>query len=90
MREADIQSSIIKHLTKGGWLCVKLIQTNLNGICDLMCLRDGKTIFIEVKQPGKKPTELQQYRIEQLHKKGFEAICATSLQDVVNFFALAC
>lgn len=90
MRESLIQSSIISYLTKRGWLVVKLIQTNMNGTPDLMALKDGKTVFIEVKQPGKKPNDLQAYRIEKLNKAGFEAFCATSLQDVSNFFALTC
>jgi Holliday junction resolvase len=90
MRESDIQKSIINHLTKEGWICIKLIQTNWNGIPDLMVLKNSRTVFIEVKQPGKKPNDLQQYRIEKLHKAGFEAFCATSLQDVVNFFSALC
>jgi len=32
-----------------GWTVVKLIQTNHNGMPDLMCLKQGKTFFIEVK-----------------------------------------
>jgi Holliday junction resolvase len=90
MRESIIQRQIITWLTNSGWMPIKLIQTNLNGIPDLMALKDSRTVFIEVKQPGKKPNDLQQYRIEKLHKAGFEAFCATSLQDVVNFFALIC
>lgn len=87
MREADIQRKIITYLTKEGWICLKLIQTNLNGIPDLVCLKDGRSVFIEVKQPGKKPNDLQQYRIEKLHKAGFEAIVATSLDDVSFFMS---
>lgn len=90
MREALIQSQIKKYLEANGWLVIKLIQTTMNGIPDLMALKDGRTVFIEVKQPGKKPTDLQQYRIEKLHKQGFEAFTATSVREVVNFFALAC
>jgi Holliday junction resolvase len=89
MREAIIQSQIKRYLEVNGWMVIKLIQTSVNGIPDLMALRNGRTIFIEVKQPGKKPSDLQQYRIEKLHKQGFEAICATSLQDVESFFSSA-
>jgi Holliday junction resolvase len=85
MREALIQSQIKKYLESNGWLVIKLIQTTMNGIPDLMALKSGRTVFIEVKQPGKKPTDLQQYRIEKLHKNGFEAFCATSLKDVELF-----
>jgi Holliday junction resolvase len=86
MRESNIQTSIKKYLETNGWMVIKLIQTSVNGIPDLMCLKNGRTVFIEVKQPGKKPTDLQQYRIEKLHKNGFEAFVVTSLQEVKTFF----
>jgi hypothetical protein len=47
-------------------------------------------VFIEVKQPGKKPNDLQKYRIEKLQKQGFAAITAMSVSDVSNFFASTC
>ena len=55
-----------------GYLVVKLINTNCNGIPDLMCLKDGKAIFIEVKQPTGVLSELQKLRIKQLKGLGFE------------------
>ena len=37
-----------------------------------MCLRDGITIFIEVKRPNGKLSELQKIRINQLRDLGFD------------------
>lgn len=37
-----------------------------------MCLRDGKTMFIEVKQQSGRLSELQKMRIDELRKKGFK------------------
>jgi hypothetical protein len=37
-----------------------------------MCLKDGKVIFIEVKQPNGVLSELQKLRIKQLTDLGFE------------------
>lgn len=88
MREAIIQSGIIKYLECNGWLPIKLIQTNKNGIPDLMALKNGRTVFIEVKQPGKRANDLQKYRMDQLNKKGFETLVATSVLEVQNFFDL--
>jgi len=72
MIEQKIQTKIIKKLEKENWLCVKLIKTSKNGIPDLMCLKNGKTMFIEVKQPNGKLSELQKVRIKQLEDLGFE------------------
>jgi Holliday junction resolvase len=70
--EQKKQTKIINQLTKEGWLCVKLIKTNKNGIPDLMCLKEGVTMFIEVKRPNGELSELQKIRIKQLQDLGFE------------------
>lgn len=70
--EQNLQKKIQKKLQEEGWLCIKLIKTTLNGIPDLMALKDSKTMFIEVKQPKGKLSELQKLRIEQLTEQGFE------------------
>ena len=72
MLEKNIQTKIIAKLKTEGWLCVKLIKTSVNGIPDLLCLKNGKTMFIEVKQPDGKLSELQNVRIGQLLALGFD------------------
>jgi Holliday junction resolvase len=81
--ESKIQASIKAKFERSGWIVVKLIQTNCNGIPDLMCLKNGKTIFIEVKQPGREPTELQKYRHSELIKQGFQVYVLTSDKDLI-------
>ena len=71
MKESEVQRKIILQLEKRGWVVVKLIKTTMNGIPDLMALKDGSTVFIEVKTETGKVSELQKYRHEQLKKQGF-------------------
>jgi Holliday junction resolvase len=78
MLESKIQRKIIADLQKKGWLVIKVIQSNAPGFPDLMALKEGRVIFLEVKQPGQKPRPLQLYRHEQLRKQGFEVIVATN------------
>lgn len=77
MLEQKIQSKIIKNLEKDGWYMVKLITTTKAGIPDLMAMKNGRTVFIEVKQPGGRVSKLQEFRHEELRKKGFEVIITT-------------
>jgi Holliday junction resolvase len=72
MLESKIQSKIIKKLEKEGYFVLRLIRTNKNGIADLLVLKDGKTTFIEVKQPKGVVSELQKLRKKQLEEQGFE------------------
>lgn len=75
---STFQNKIKKQYEKDGYLVVKLAKTNTNGITDLMCLKDGKSIFIECKEKNDTLKELQKYRIDQLRGLGFDAFC---LQD---------
>ena len=72
MLESKIQSGIIKKLELQGYFVIKLIATNKNGIADILALKNGKAIFIEVKQPSGVLSELQKLRIKQLTDLGFE------------------
>lgn len=72
MLESKIQTKIKKKLEIQGYLVIKLVRTSCNGIPDLIALKDGKTIFIEVKQPNGVLSELQKLRIKQLKDLGFE------------------
>ena len=72
MLESKIQTKIKKKLEAEGWLVIKLIRTSVNGIPDILALKNGKSIFIEVKQPNGKISEVQKLRIKQLQEQGFE------------------
>jgi Holliday junction resolvase len=70
--ESKIQTKIKKKLEAEGWLVIKLIRTSVNGIPDILALKNSKAIFIEVKQPTGKISEVQKLRIKQLQEQGFE------------------
>lgn len=72
MLESARQTQIKKKMEDDGWIVIKLIKTSMNGICDLMCLKEGEVKFIEVKQPKGVLSEIQKYRIDQLKEIGFD------------------
>ena len=72
MREQQIQSKIIAYAKANGWLYIKVIKASESGHADIIFLKDGKTIFIEVKKStGGVKSGLQIYRQEQFQKAGF-------------------
>jgi len=72
MTEQKIQNARIKQLESDGYYVIKLIQTNKNGIPDLVALHpDGDILFSEVKKPDGKLSKLQEYRLKELQKYGF-------------------
>lgn len=82
MLEQSIQTSIREKLIASGWMVIKLMHTSANGIPDLLCLKDGEAVFIEVKQTKGRVSKLQEHRINQLGKYGFDAFVARSVNDI--------
>jgi Holliday junction resolvase len=72
MLESKIQNKIIKKLEQDGYFVLKLIKTNKNGICDLIAIKENETIFIEVKRPEGKLSEIQKVRIQELRSKNIK------------------
>lgn len=68
------QTKIINEYKKKGYYVINLIKTNKNGIPDLLCLKAGeKPLFIECKEKTDTLKPLQEFRIRELKKLGFEA-----------------
>jgi len=81
MLESAIQTKIKKKMESEGWVVVKLIKTSMNGIPDLMCLRNGEVKFIEVKQPKGVLSPIQKHVIETLKENGFEVNIWTKYKE---------
>jgi len=69
MKQTD---KIRKHWESKGWLVVNLIKTNKNGIADYVIFKDGITVFVESKESWDRLSKLQEYRIKQFKKMGFD------------------
>lgn len=73
MRESTIEKTVCEYARKKGCTVMKLAGPNQKGQPDRMILYLGRTMFIEFKAPGKKPTALQDRWLRQLRKQGFGA-----------------
>lgn len=74
MLESVYQKKVIERWEKNGFYVIKLAKTNKNGIPDLLCIKPGEIIFVEVKAANGKLSALQKYRISELETKGFKVI----------------
>jgi Holliday junction resolvase len=73
MKEQQIQAKKIKELEALGYYVIKLINTNKNGIPDLIAIPpNSDVLFVEVKRPDGKVTKLQEYRHKELTEKGIK------------------
>ena len=82
MLEATIQSKIMDYLRSIGGYPVKVITATVSGNPDIICCLNGKFVAIEVKQPGKRPTQLQQLKMARIRECGGTAFVACSVDEV--------
>jgi hypothetical protein len=74
MKEQQIQSKKIKELEDQGYYVIKLINTNKNGIPDLLAIpKDSDVLFVEVKGPNGKLSKLQEFRMKELEQHGIKS-----------------
>jgi Holliday junction resolvase len=73
MKEQQIQTKRIKQLESEGYYVIKLINTNKNGIPDLIAIPpNADVLFVEVKRPDGKLSKLQEFRIKELNEHGLK------------------
>jgi len=72
MRESTIENNVTRFAMSKGWLAYKFVSPGRAGVPDRIYLRNGHTVFIEFKAPGKKPSKLQQMQIKKIQHQGFE------------------
>ena len=81
MTEQQIQYKIIKKLEKDGYFVIKLIKTNKSGIMDLIAVKENDTLFVEVKRPKGKLSELQKVRIADMKQRGINVVVWTAYKE---------
>ena len=83
--EKQIEQYLVKSIKQIGGMCIKMVPTYENGIPDRQVLYQGKSVFVELKAPGKKAAQLQVEYMKELEKAGFRTIVIDSKAGVDDF-----
>ncbi len=83
-RESYVQSKLIDGLTRRGWWVRKITSPSRNGIPDVVCGRDGRVIWIEVKRDGDTsgPTRDETREMRIMREHGLECRVVTGRNEV--------
>ena len=85
MLEKEIEKKCCDHARKLGFLVYKFVSPTQRGVPDRMFIAFGRTLFIEFKAPGKKPTKLQRHHMDKLTAAGMDCIVIDSLETGRQF-----
>jgi Holliday junction resolvase len=69
------QNKVIKEMQLKGYTVLKVIRLSSSGYPDLLCLKNGKAVWIECKEGKDTLKPLQKKRIDELISSGFTAYC---------------
>jgi len=87
MLEKHIERALCERVKKLGGLCEKFVSPGRRSVPDrIVTLPGGKVVFVEVKAPGKKPTELQERDHARRRVLGCRVVVIDSM-DAANAFA---
>lgn len=90
MREYVVENEFVKAVRKAGGVAYKLTSQTANGLPDRVVLfPTAKTIFVELKAPGKMMRPLQRKRRYQLMKLGFPVLCIDRMPQIKPFITAA-
>ena len=86
MREKVVEEYLREQVRAAGGKAYKFVSPGNVGVPDrLVLLPGGRTYFVELKAPGKKPTALQQVQAAKLKGLGFEVLTLDSKAGVDEF-----
>lgn len=86
MLEKDIESALCARVKSLGGLCEKFVSPGRRSVPDrIVTLPGGAIVFVEVKAPGKKPTDLQERDHARRKALGFRVVVIDSMESANAF-----
>jgi len=83
MRERNIETYLREQVRKAGGAAMKWVSPGNNGVPDrIVIMPGGRVVFVELKAPGRKPTQLQKYQHERLRVLGCDVRVIDSREGV--------
>jgi len=86
MFEKQVETALVRRVKELGGLCEKFVSPGRRSVPDrIVTLPGGRIVFVELKAPGKKPTELQERDHERRRQLGCEVWVIDSIEGANAF-----
>ena len=92
MREAELERKVVEWCRRHGLLTYKFVSPSSRGVPDrlVVCTGTGCILFLELKQPGAKPTALQIHEMDRLRSAGCTVHWSDNFENVVEILTQFC
>ena len=86
MLEKQIEAALVRRVKELGGLCEKFVSPGRRSVPDrIVTLPGGRIVFVELKAPGKGPTELQERDHWRRRKLDCEVVVINSIEGANAF-----
>ena len=86
MRESAVERALIRRVKELGGLCEKFTSPGRRSVPDrIVSLPGGRVVFVELKAPGKEPTEAQARDHKRRRALGFNVFVIDDVEDAKQF-----
>ena len=84
--ERDVEAALVRRVKALGGMCEKFTSPGRRSVPDrLVTMPDGRIVFVELKAPGKKPTENQLRDHARRKALGCEVVVIDNKDDANAF-----
>lgn len=84
MRESTIEINCSNWAKANGWLGFKFSSPQQRGVCDRLYIKNGLTVYVEFKTPGKHPTKYQLHIMNKMREQGAIVHVIDNMADFIN------
>ena len=88
MKESELERKVVEYCRKCGLLTYKFTSPSSRGVPDRIIIGKDKVMFMELKQPGKRPTPLQYRELRRIQGHGGMHVAAMWADDIETAKAL--
>lgn len=85
--ERVIVAKVMATARSLGWWACKMHGSafSVAGLPDVLCIKDGRAVWMEAKRPGEEPTKIQSHRMRELASFGCPSAVVTSAAEARHF-----
>lgn len=82
--ESQLEKRLVEWCRRNGFLTFKFVSPNNRGVPDRIIIRNGRILFLELKQQGAKPTPLQMHEMKRLADAGCRVAWADNFDEALR------
>ena len=87
--EKGVEMPVVRRAEKAGWFCRKVAWPVRIGAPDRVFIKDGRVVWIEFKDAGKRPRKSQELEHDRMKAAGAEVYWCDNVLEALQILGIA-